>query len=133
MESRYCTSQELLIQRLKQSSSKMEVNQDTQEKIQRLQMIEQNLQNFMAQKQQFQSQLFELENALKELGTTSQAYKIIGNIMVASDKEALTKDLEQKKEIAELRISSIEKQEKQLKEKAKKIQEEVMGNMKKNE
>jgi len=87
----------------------------------------------MAQKQQFQSQLFELENALKELGTTSQAYKIIGNIMVASDKEALTKDLEQKKEIAELRISSIEKQEKQLKEKAKKIQEEVMGNMKKNE
>lgn len=111
----------------------MEVNQDTQEKIQRLQMIEQNLQNFMAQKQQFQSQLFELENALKELGTTSQAYKIIGNIMVASDKEALTKDLEQKKEIAELRISSIEKQEKQLKEKAKKIQEEVMGNMKKNE
>lgn len=111
----------------------MEVNQDTQEKIQRLQMIEQNLQNFMAQKQQFQSQLFELENALKELGTTSQAYKIIGNIMVASDKEALTKDLEQKKEIAELRISSIEKQEKQLKEKAKNIQEEVMGNMKKNE
>ena len=133
MEARYCTSQELLIQRLKQSSSKMEVNQDTQEKIQRLQMIEQNLQNFMAQKQQFQSQLFELENALKELGTTSQAYKIIGNIMVASDKEALTKDLEQKKEIAELRISSIEKQEKQLKEKAKNIQEEVMGNMKKNE
>lgn len=111
----------------------MEVNQDTQEKIQRLQIIEQNLQNFMAQKQQFQSQLFELENAIKELGTTTQAYKIIGNIMVASDKEVLTKDLEQKKEIAELRISSIEKQEKQLKEKAKKIQEEVMGNMKKNE
>ncbi len=111
----------------------MDVNQDTQEKIQRLQLIEQNLQNFLAQKQQFQSQLFELENALKELETTSQAYKIIGNIMIASNKEDLKKDLGQKKEITELRISSIEKQEKQLKDKAKKIQEEVMGSMKKDE
>ena len=109
----------------------MPASQENQEKIQQLQLIEQNLQGFLSQKQQFQAQLFELENALKELSATKQAYKIVGGIMVASDKDELKKDLTQKKEIIELRITSIEKQEKQFQEKAKSIQHEVIASMKK--
>ncbi|PIN81514.1 hypothetical protein COV11_01950, partial [Candidatus Woesearchaeota archaeon CG10_big_fil_rev_8_21_14_0_10_30_7] len=60
-----------------------------QEKIQRLQMIEQNLTNISVQKQQFQNQLFEIENALKELKDTKQAFKIVGNIMIESSKDTL--------------------------------------------
>lgn len=103
---------------------------DQQEKIQQLQLIEQNLQNLLAQKQQFQSQMFELDGALKEIDASPQVYKIVGGIMVLTEKEKLKKDLSEKKELVELRISSIEKQEKQFKDKAKTIQEEVLALMK---
>ena len=82
-------------------NSKM--SEEAQENIGRLQMIEQQVQTMSMQKQQFQSQLFEIENALKELKTSKTAYKIVGNIMVLSDKDKLEKDLKQKKEIIDLR------------------------------
>jgi len=111
----------------------MEADKETTEKIGRLQMMEQNLQAMMMQKQQFQSQLFELESALKEIEKTDKAYKIVGNIMVSAAKEDLKKDLGQKKEIVELRLATIEKQEKQFKDKAKKLQEDIMGSLATNE
>ena len=75
--------------------------------------MEQNLQNFIMQKQKFQTQLFEIENALKELkNTKDKTYKIVGTVMIASKKEELIKELKEKKSIVELRIKTIEKQEK---------------------
>lgn len=79
--------------------------------------MEHNLHALAMQKQQFQTQLFETEGALKELANTTQAYKIIGGIMVAADKNALIKELESRKEILDIRVQSIEKQEKQIKAK----------------
>jgi len=102
------------------------VSKEAQEKIQRIQLIEQNAQALLLQKQQFQSQLFETESALKELKTAPKAYKIIGNIMVAADTGALAKELGERKEIVELRIASLDKQEQQLKDKAKALQEDIM-------
>ena len=102
----------------------------TQEKIQTLQLLEQNLQNFLMQKQQFQVQLVEIESALSELGKAKEAYKIVGNIMVSSDKDSLEKELKEKQETFGIRIKSIEKQENSIKDKAKKLQEEVLGEMK---
>ena len=100
-----------------------------QEKINKLSMMEQSLQTFLAQKQQFQAQLLEIESALDELKKTSKAYKIIGNVMVISDKESLMKDLNQRKETTELRIKSIEKQESKTREKTSELQSEVMKEM----
>lgn len=105
--------------------------QTAQENIGRMQMMEQQLQTMAMQKQQFQTQLFEIENALKEIKDTKTAYKIIGNIMVLSNKEKLEKDLKQKKEIADLRVANLDKEEKKIKEKAKKLQEELLSNLKK--
>ena len=107
-----------------------ELSKETEQKISQLQLYEQSLQSILLQKQQFQSQLIETESALKELETTKEAYKIIGNIMVASKKEDIKKDLESKKEIISLRIKTLEKQETQIREKAKKLQEEISKNIK---
>lgn len=96
------------------------------EQMQRIQLLEQNIQAINSQKQQFQTQLFEIDGALKELSTSPVAYKIIGGLMMATDKETLTKDLTGKKELLELRIQTLEKQEKQLKERVKKVQDDVM-------
>lgn len=109
------------------------MDKDTEQNIQQLSLLEQNLQNLSVQRQNFQIQLLEIESALKELDNTKKAYKIVANIMVKGDRNEIKKDLEQKKETVELRIASFDKQEKQLKEKASALQEQVLGNMKKEE
>jgi prefoldin beta subunit len=95
-----------------------------------LQMIEQNLQSMLMQKQQFQAQLMEIESAEKELAVATSSYKIVGNIMVLSSKEDLIKDLSQKREMLEMRLKAIEKQESRLREKAQSIQKDVLSKMK---
>ncbi|MBI2138490.1 prefoldin subunit beta [Candidatus Woesearchaeota archaeon] len=104
-------------------------DQETEKKIQQLQLIEQSIQTMLMQKQQFQAQMMEAESAIKELEKGKEAYKIIGNIMVAAKKDELLLDLKQKKEICSLRINAIEKQENNIKEKAKKMRDEVVKNI----
>ncbi|MBI3033487.1 prefoldin subunit beta [Candidatus Woesearchaeota archaeon] len=104
-----------------------------EENLQKLQMHEQNLQQTIMQKQQFQTQLLEAESALSELEKTDVAYKIIGNIMVASSKKDLMASLKEKKEMYELRVKSVEKQENKLKEQAQALRQEIMQQMKKED
>ena len=108
----------------------MAASKETENKIAQLQMLEQNIQNFILQKQTFQSQLMEVDNALEELEKSNgQTYKIVGGIMVASNKEELKSGLKNKKEVLDLRIQTIEKQENQLKDKASKMQSEVLSQL----
>ena len=106
-----------------------EASKETETKLNQLQMLEQSMQNLLMQKQQFQLQQVEIESALKELEKVNEAYKIVGNIMVLSKKDDLKADLTSKKEIVELRIKNMEKQENQLREKASKLQNEVLKGM----
>ncbi len=109
----------------------MESAKDTDSKIAQLQMLEQNIQNFLMQKQTFQTQLIEVDGAIEELNKTKgKTYKVIGAIMVSMEKEDLIKDLDNKKEVLNLRVRSIEKQENQLKEKASNLQSEVLKQIK---
>lgn len=110
-----------------------ELSKDTEQKIQQLQLIEQNLQNSLVQKQQFQTQLVEIDSALEELKGKNEAYQIIGNIMVSQTTTVLEKDLKNKKEMLELRIKNLEKQEEKLKNKVKNIQEDVLKEIKESE
>jgi prefoldin beta subunit len=103
-----------------------EVKKDVQEKINKLSMMEQSLHSFLAQKQAFQAQLVELESALDELKRTDKAYRIVGNVMVSADKASLSKELEQRKEVLDLRIKSLDKQESKMRERTSELQSEVM-------
>ena len=107
-----------------------EVTKETEQKINQLQLFEHGLQNILAQKQQFQMQLVEIESALGELEKSSEAYKIVGNIMVASNREDLKADLKSKKEVLDLRLKTLERQENQIREKAEKLQAEVLKKIK---
>ena len=102
------------------------MDKETQEKVSKLQMMEQNLQGLLAQRQQFSSQLAEAETAIKELETTEPVDKLSGNILVKTSPEKLKLDLNLKKEIFELRIKSLEKQENQVRERSAALKEEVM-------
>ena len=106
-----------------------EISKESEKKLSQLQMLEQSMQNLLMQKQQFQVQQVELESALKELEKVDEAYKIIGNIMVLLKKADLKEDLASKKEVTELRIKNLEKQESHLREKASKLQGEILKEM----
>ena len=106
-----------------------EISKESEKKINQLQLIEQSMQNLLMQKQQFQLQQVEIESALKELENVDEAYKIVGNIMVLSTKADLIEDLNSKKEVIGLRIKNMEKQENQLRDKASKLQNEVIKEM----
>ncbi len=69
------------------------ISQETQEKIQQLQIFEQNLQNLLLQKQAFQLELNETEHALKEVEKTRQdIYKLIGQVMLKTSKTEIEKE-----------------------------------------
>jgi prefoldin beta subunit len=105
---------------------------ETQGKVAQLQLLQQNLQNLLVQKQQFQMKLNEIDSALSEIKDAENAYKIVGNVMVLRTKEDLTKELTEKKGTIELRVKSIETQEERLKQKTDDIQKDVMKDMKKD-
>ncbi len=99
---------------------------DIQEHIQNIQLVQQNIENLHAQKQQFQLQQTEVETALSEISADKPCYKIVGTIMIKADFETLHKELEEKKQMLDVRISSVEKQESKLKQKFESLQQEVM-------
>lgn len=110
----------------------MAENKEGEAKMAQLQLLQQNLQGLLVQKQQFQMQFNEIESALKETKDAQKVYKIIGNIMVLSTQTDIEKDLNEKREVVELRIKNIETQEERLRKKAEELQKEVMQDLKKD-
>ena len=104
-----------------------QIDKETARQIQDLQIIEQNMQSLLMQKQAFLLESSETENALEQLKKAEdEVYKIVGQIMIKSKKSDVEKELKQKKEILDLRIKSIEKQENLVKEQLTKRRDEVI-------
>jgi len=107
------------------------INQETQQKIQEIQILEQNMQGLLMQKQAFQLELNETENALSEIKETKEdVFKLIGQIMIKTDKKKLEQELTKKKELLTLRLTSIEKQEKEFTEHLEELRKEIMKSIK---
>ena len=102
------------------------MDKEVQEKVVQLQNMETRLNGLVMQRQAFQSQLFEIENALTELKDASESYKVVGQVMCACDKATLEKDLKGKQKLIETSSANLEKEEIKLKEQFEKLQEEVM-------
>jgi prefoldin beta subunit len=106
----------------------MEKNQT--EKLQELQVLEQNLQSIILQKQAFEMELADVTNALEELKKQKDdVYKIVGSLMVKAKKEEVERELVHKREMLELRLKNIEKQEHSFKEKSFQLREELMSQL----
>ena len=79
-------------------------------------------------------ELVEVTNALEELKklkATEEVFKIVGSLMIKSNKEETEKELKKKNDLLNLRINSIEKQEEDLKRKLLSMREEVLKTFKK--
>ncbi len=108
------------------------MNKEIQNKIVQLQMTEQNLQNILIQKQNFQVQFSEFDNALTELKSSKEpVFKLIGPTMISIDKSKIEKELSEKKEILSIRIKNFEKQEIEIRKKFESLQSDVLKDIKK--
>jgi len=109
----------------------MDVDKETQEKIQELQASEHNLQRLMMQKQAFQMELTETENAISEISKTGEdVFKLVGQIMIKSDKKKIQEELSKKQELLSLRVKSLEKQEAEITKSLEELKKEVMKKLK---
>jgi len=95
--------------------------------MQEMQILEQNLQNILMQKQAFQMEFSETQSSLKEIkDAKDDVFKIVGQLMIKSDKKKILEELTNKEKIIDLRIKSLERQEKDFSEKLTKIRDEFL-------
>ncbi|MFC1487092.1 prefoldin subunit beta [Thermoproteota archaeon] len=96
-----------------------------QQRLLRLQQLQQTLQGVMSQKQQLEMQLTEVERAsseLEKLNETAVVYKSIGALLVKSEKDKVTKELTERKELVKMRVDVLAKQEERLRIQVKDLQ-----------
>lgn len=103
------------------------------EQLARYEQIQQNLQSVLVQKQQVDLELAETGKALEELNKAAdseQVYKYAGSLLIKVTKEAMLKELTEKKELGSTRTLVLQKQETRFRDSLKEIQTKIDETMK---
>lgn len=96
------------------------------ELVRELQLLEHSIQTVASQKQTFEAELAEVTNAKEEVSKTSDAvFKVVGSIMVKSDKHTVISDLEERQRLLETRIEKFVKQEESLQNRSAELRNEL--------
>jgi prefoldin beta subunit len=106
-----------------------EMSPKLQNQIAQFQQLQQQLQNVLSQKYRMEAQLKELGMTIEELkkaAPETPVYKNVGALMIqVKDKEALVKDIEDDKETTEVRVKTLDRQEKMFREKYQVMQDQI--------
>lgn len=99
-----------------------------QQLLQSAAILQQQLQNVMAQKEAIGMQILEMKKAMEELEKTKEkdVYKIAGPILVKSPRQSVLKELKERDETFGLRLKSLEKEEKKIKVRIEEMREKVV-------
>ena len=103
-----------------------------QERLLRLQQVQQTLQTVLAQKQQVEIELTEIEQALGEMQKMAEdavIYKAIGTLLVKAEKAKITVDLNERKELLNTRATVLGKQEERLRSQMKDLQAKLQQDL----
>lgn len=96
-----------------------------QERLLRLQQLQQTLQSILAQKQQVEIEITEIEQATSELQKlTDEAviYKATGSLLIKAEKNKIATELTERKELLSTRTTVIAKQEERIRSQIKDLQ-----------
>jgi prefoldin beta subunit len=99
-----------------------------QEKLTRLQQLQNTLQQLVIQKQRVDLEMSETERALKTLESVSgdsKVYRSAGAILVEKKKGDVEKELTERREFLEMRAKVLEKQESKTRERLTGLQEGI--------
>ncbi len=99
-----------------------------QEQLVRLQQLQQTYQVVMSQRQQLEREQLEVDKALGELEKMSDeaiVYKSLGAILAKSSRKKLIEELTERKELLDMRIKVITRQQGRTEEQLKDLQQRV--------
>ena len=104
----------------------MDISENARALLTKFQNLQQQQQMLLAQKENLNMQNAEAKAALEEVKKSGgKLFKVVGPVMLASEKADIEKELAEKIETSELRIKSIEKQEKIIGTSLEDIQESI--------
>jgi len=104
-----------------------------QEQLVRLQQLQQTYQVVMSQRQQLDREHLEVDRALGELEKMSAkaiVYKSLGAILAKSSRKKLIEELTERKELLDMRIKVITRQQSRTEEQLRNLQQRVQQRLK---
>jgi prefoldin beta subunit len=103
-----------------------------QERLLRLQQLQQTLQSVLAQKQQVEMEKTEVEQTVAELQKTADdavIYKAAGSLLIKAEKAKITEELVERKELLETRSTVLARQEERLRSQVKEAQTKLQEDL----
>jgi prefoldin beta subunit len=104
-----------------------------QERLLRLQQLQQTLQTVLAQKQQVDMEKTEVEQTVAELQKTADdavVYKAAGSLLIKAEKAKVAEELNERKETLETRSTVLARQEERLRSQVKEAQAKLQEDFK---
>ena len=105
---------------------------NVQERLLRLQQLQQTLQSILAQKQQVDMEKTEVEQTVAELQKTAEdavIYKAIGSLLVRAEKPKVTEELVERKELLDTRKTVLARQEERIRSQVKEAQTKLQEDL----
>ena len=103
-----------------------------QERLLRLQQLQQTLQSVLTQKQQVDMEKTEVDQTVAELQKTADEatiYKAIGSLMVKAEKAKINEELVERKELLNTRSTVLARQEERLRSQVKEAQTKLQEDL----
>jgi len=113
-------------------SNKTTIPPAMQQRILRLQQLQQTLSVLLGERQRLDAELAEINNALSELvkvGDDAKVFKNVGPVLVEAKREGLKNELTERKELNETRLRILEKQEKRTRDQLDSLQKELQKSL----
>jgi prefoldin beta subunit len=104
-----------------------------QERLLRLQQLQQTMQSVLAQKQQVDMEKTEVEQTVAELEKTADdavVYKAAGSLLIKAEKAKIAAELAEKKEMLDTRSTVLARQEERLRSQVKEAQTKLQEDFK---
>jgi prefoldin beta subunit len=103
-----------------------------QERLLRLQQLQQTLQSIMAQKQQVELELSETNQAsteVEKLADDAVIYKATGSLMIKAEKTKIITELAERKDLLNTRVTILGKQEERVRGQLKELQTKLQQDL----
>jgi len=102
--------------------------EESEQLLNQAQLYSQQMQNIMTQKTAFAIELNEIRKSLEELHKTKEktVFKLSGPILIKVDTEEVIKELQEKENMLNLRVKTLEKQEARIKERVNELRTKLI-------
>jgi prefoldin beta subunit len=105
---------------------------NVQERLLRLQQLQQTLQSILAQKQQVEMEKTEVDQTIAELQKTADGvvvYKAIGSLLVKAEKAKINEELVERKSLLDTRSTVMARQEERIRSQVKEAQTKLQEDL----